>query len=827
MAAGFLGAPARPGAPDAAAVRLLQELLHEAATTSELFEPRTGGAGPGVVTNAAQGLDEAEVWSWYNVFLHVLRQPGHVAVQRALQAGRLRLSLAELATLRREEAAGAERQRGQAAAGLLAIREALAQRLAQQPDRFLKEVALGAHAATLTWARGTKCTSDVRKPIAPQVGAAKTLPLCLELLAPELERPMDQVRSEFIGRYVGLRGNIVRAANVAPLVTHLVFSCNRCGSEVVAPTQDGRFEFPVACPRKCKFARFAVDKDRCSAIDWQRIRLQEDFAELAVADGPPRRVPRAFDCDLREGLVGSCVPGDSVTLYGIVRHMPAAGSMSSKGEGKQAAGRAIYVLYLEVKAVVNTRQSDSKPRREEVEQKRDCSGPEFTPLQLEFIREIHQEVERLPLLTASFCQHIYGQHLVKAALLLSFLGGIPIYSGGAEKRLRRRGDIHALLLGDPGLGKSELLRALARMSPRGVYVSGNSSSVAGLTAAVVRDPSGEFALEAGALILADGGVCCIDEFDKMGADQQALLEAMEQQTVSIAKAGIVCTLPAKTTVITAANPSKGSWDMSLTLEQNLKGVMSEALLSRFDIVLLMRDDGCTQADAAVSRHILQRHSKCSTVGAEASASPADWAHSVDAELHPKRTPLSQRCAAIQPGAVLPQELLLMYLRYAKQFAHPSLSQAARRRIREVYLQRRAQDRAAGRGGGLPVTPRQLEALVRLSEARARAELRRVVLARDVEDVVEILGAGADFEARLPEEPVRKGRGRAGALADRLRQHMDRSLRRGGGRAFREGDLRAAAGPEVSGEEFDRAIRRLNEQDNVLLLKGSGIYEYTA
>jgi len=368
---------------------------------------------------------------------------------------------------------------------------------------------------------------------------------------------LKKLKAAFIKKLVTVHGTVVKVSTVKPLVLQLKFQCMKCTEKIKRAFCDGKFSPPMSCDTPgCKSRTFTPDRSSAELIDVQKIRIQE----LASADGHREgRVPRTVECELTEDLVDCCIPGEIVTVTGIVKVL---NNYMDVGGGKsKGRNQGLYYLYLEAISVRNLKShavSDEEIRASGIPNFQTCSDRD-----LEFVvkyKERHgPDVFRQML--QSFCPSIYGHELVKAGITLALFGGVQKNSADQNK-VPVRGDIHVVVVGDPGLGKSQLLQAAAAISPRGIYVCGNTTTKAGLTVAVVKDSlTNDYAFEAGAIVLADRGVCCIDEFDKMSAEHQALLEAMEQQCVSVAKAaGLVASLSARTSVLAAANPVGGHYE---------------------------------------------------------------------------------------------------------------------------------------------------------------------------------------------------------------------------------------------------------------------------
>lgn len=555
---------------------------------------------------------------------------------------------------------------------------------------------------------------------------------------PESMISLKNLKAAYIGRLVSIRGTVVKVSTVRPLVVQMDFACEKCGASITRVFPDGKFSRPMACIYVgCKSRSFNPIRSTARLIDFQKMRLQELQQYENHEEG---RVPRTVECELNEDLVDASIPGDVVTVTGIVKvinnYMDIGGG---KSKGKN---QGLYYLYLEA---ISVRNSKSQSMFGDVQltgnDTRDTVLSDlytFSPRDLEFIVKFSEEhgSDIFRQILQSICPSIYGHELVKAGITLALFGGVQKHTKDVNK-VPVRGDIHVIVVGDPGLGKSQLLQAATTISPRGIYVCGNATTNAGLTVAVVKDSmTGDYAFEAGAMVLADRGLCCIDEFDKMSAEHQALLEAMEQQCVSVAKAGLVASLSARTSVLAAANPVGGHYNRAKTVNENLK--MSAALLSRFDLVFILLDRPDELLDKHVSEHIMALHAG---YGEHFRASKKQCTVQDDRSMDfgVKSGSLASRFR-LDPSkerdfVPLPGPLLRKYIAYARNFVFPRMSKPAADILQKFYLRLRDHDTSAD---GTPITARQLESLVRLAEARARLDLREEITVQDALDVVEIM-----------------------------------------------------------------------------------------
>uniref|UniRef100_A0A7N8XH39 DNA helicase MCM8 n=1 Tax=Mastacembelus armatus TaxID=205130 RepID=A0A7N8XH39_9TELE len=620
--------------------------------------------------------------------------------------------------------------------------------------------------------------------------------------------PLRMLRASVFGRLVCVRGTVVRVSNIRPLCTRMAFRCLACSHTQSLPLQHGKYATPTKCIQlECRSRSFAPSRSSplTHTVDWQIIKVQELIGGEQRETG---RIPRTVECQLTSDLCDSCVPGDTVTVTGIVR-------VTNDGSSRGNKDQCMFLLYLEATSVSNTKgTSVSSPTQEE-----------FSLKELYAIQEIQSQPNLLRLIVHSLCPVIYGHLLVKAALALALFGGRQKHTD--KNSVPVRGDPHILMVGDPGLGKSQMLQAVCNVAPRGIYVCGNSTSTTGLTVSLSRDAgTGDYALEAGALVLADQGLCCIDEFDKLGNQQQALLEAMEQQTVSLAKAGIVSSLPARTSVIAAANPTGGHYNRGKTVSENLK--MGSALLSRFDVVFLLLDIPDESHDRHLSEHVMaNRAGRGRTSSAVVTRASSDFETSI--LLEHSDMPLSERLKIPADETVdpIPTCLLRKYISYARQYVHPSLSPEAAQILQDFYLSLRSQAHCAN---STPITTRQLESLIRLTEARARLELRETATKSDAEDVVDIMKHSladtySDGLGNLDFERSQLGSGMSQrSVAKRLVNALHSHAQRTNQKQFDLQMLRSVADRlNIKVMDFEGLVNSLNEQ-GFLLKKGAKLYQ---
>lgn len=350
----------------------------------------------------------------------------------------------------------------------------------------------------------------------------------------------------------------------------------------------------------------------------------------------------------------------------------------------------------------------------------------LTSNEREMIQRIASTKGVFNLLVDSLCPEIIGHGIVKAGLLLGLFRGTedPII----------RSSPHILLVGDPGLGKSQILTAVGNVAPRSVLVGANTTTATGLTAGLHQEGgSGEYALEAGALVLADQGCCCIDEFDKL-TEHHVLLDVMEGQVVNVAKANVLCSLSARTSIFAAANPVGGCYNHEKTISQNIR--LSDALLSRFDLIFVLLDRADKEIDEYLSRKILSKSSenrnsqfsKAKTLSSQMSSSENSMLSTAFLRN------LSKKRSEGQVNNLIPHQIMKKYISYAQRFISPKLSVEAAQILKDFFMSCRENKT----NDSLKVTTRQFESAIRLSQARAKAELRLTVTKEDAEEVISLM-----------------------------------------------------------------------------------------
>jgi replicative DNA helicase Mcm len=540
---------------------------------------------------------------------------------------------------------------------LLAFDQKLAELLLDRPDEYLK------HANNAAYAQLQIEDPEYAEKI---VGVDVRVVRLLEAA------PLRRLGSEQIGKLVMAEGIVVRSSPVRPMVMQAAFRCKRCGA-MNPVNQSGSFlRAPFACssPDCGSKGPFEFVQEESTFIDSQDLRVQERPEDL-----PPGQLPRTLGIKLvGKEIVDVARPGDDVSVVGQVR----AQASTLPGVGKLRT----FVLHLDADSieVLGKEPETAMPSPEEEEKIVALAKDPW----------VHRKI------ISSIAPSIYGYDHIKEAIMYILFGGVP----KTLPDIAIRGEMNALLVGDPGTAKSQLLQYVARIAPRGLYTSGRGTTAAGLTAAVIREKGGGMSLEAGALVLADKGIACIDEMDKMRPeDRVAIHEAMEQHTVSVAKGGIVATLNARAAILAAANPALGRYEPHRTVAENIS--LPVTILSRFDLIFVLRDVPDKEADSKMSLHILELHRKGSS---------------------PVEPPISA-------------ELLRKYISYAKGI-RPVLTEEALKRLNDFYLAMRSATETES--SPVAITARQLESLVRTAEARARAALRKEVLAEDAEAAVAIM-----------------------------------------------------------------------------------------
>lgn len=533
----------------------------------------------------------------------------------------------------------------------------------EKPDRIIQ-----------AFARAIKETLQIRYP-----GYAKQVKdeISVRITDYPLKNTVREINSKTTGQFISIKAILIRMSVVESIPKVAVYVCPDDHPTILLAKRNYNVGVPIVCSNPaCKHREFELHQESSTFVDYQILQLQELPSEL-----PPGKLPKTLGVFVAGNLVDTARMGDTVEISGIVR-----AELSNKiklGKEVQTYRHRLYANNIET--IYTENDFGSGPSEKDIKQ-------------ITSISEMDEDTVTTKIIN-SFAPHIKGHELYKEAIILTMIGAD---AQKLQDGTRIRGDINTFLVGDPGTAKSEMGKAAYRVAPRAFYASGRGSSGAGLTAATIKDNiTGVYMLEPGVTVLADKGLAVIDEFDKMKPeDRSALHEVMEQQTVSISKGGITATLNARAAILAIANPSLGKYDPYKNLTENIPSIPIP-LLTRFDMIFVVRDIPSREKDEQIARHILSTH-KNSVANTESNS----W----DMEFFAK------------------------YLIFAKQ-KHPKLSTDAEEKIVDYYLKMRNSDDGTT---GFVITPRQFEGLIRLTVARAKFLLKESADENDAARAIHIM-----------------------------------------------------------------------------------------